>query len=108
MTAPARLRLTAPLSLWSGLDPATGTIRDPTHPQFGACIAGTVLELPGTTGSTSGPSVLADCLRRGQGPVRIVVDRPDASLLAATAVARWLYGVECPVRVRGSGAGQGA
>ena len=94
------LRLEASLSLWGGLDPETGTIIDQRHPQCGEVIAGKVLILPGTSGSTSGPSVLAECLRNGVGPVRIEVSVPDASLLAATAVARELYGVDCPVIVR--------
>lgn len=101
MTRPTaeRLVLTAPLGLWSGLDPETGRIRDARHPQFGACITGKALYLPGTTGSTSGPSVLADCLRRGRGPRCIVLPRADASILVATAVAKRLYGVDCPVQI---------
>ena len=94
------LRLDAPLGLWAGLDPETGTIIDQRHPQCGECVAGKVLVLPGTSGSTSGPSVLAEALRNGVGPVRIEVSAPDASLLAATAVARVLYGVDCPLVVR--------
>ncbi len=93
------IRLDAPLGLWGGLDPETGRICDARHPQFGECIAGKTLILPGTTGSTSGPSVLAECLRNGVGPSRIILAAPDASVLAATAIARELYKVDCPVEV---------
>ena len=94
------LRLDAPLSLWGGLDPETGVIIDERHPQCGECMAGRVLVIPRTSGSTSGPSVLAECFRNGVGPIRIELEAPDAALLAATAVARELYGVDCPIIVR--------
>ena len=42
------LALSAPLSFWGGVDPATGRIIQVRHPQCGASIAGTVLALPGT------------------------------------------------------------
>ena len=39
------LALTAPISFWGGVDPATGTIIDARHPQHGRNVAGTILIL---------------------------------------------------------------
>jgi predicted aconitase/predicted aconitase with swiveling domain len=87
-----RLVLTAPLSFWGGVDPATGVIIDPSHPQCGASMAGRVLVLPAAKGSSSGSSVLAETLRRGVGPKAIVLGRPDGILLTGAMVAEMLYG----------------
>ncbi len=46
------LRLTAPLSFWGGVDPKTGRVSDPRHPQHGMSIAGTVLALPEPTAAS--------------------------------------------------------
>ena len=47
------LALTAPISFWGGVDPRSGEIIDARHPQRGRTVAGTVLALPGTIGSSS-------------------------------------------------------
>ena len=47
------LVLEAPLSLWGGLDPATGLIVDARHPQRGVSVTGTVLVMPAVRGSSS-------------------------------------------------------
>lgn len=89
------LRLTQPLRLWGGLDPVAGRISDADHPQHGQVITGRVVVMPPTAGSTSGPSVLAECLRRGAGPIGFVVEQADVTLLSALGVARSLYGSAC-------------
>jgi predicted aconitase with swiveling domain len=94
------LRLDSPLSPWGGLDPLTGKIVDERHPQHGACIADRILVLPGSVGSTSGPSVLADCLRRGTGPVAIMLEQADSTLMVAVWVAETLYGSSCRILSR--------
>ncbi len=94
------LHLDEPLSFWGGLDPATGEIVDAHHPQCGACIAGRCLVLPGTRGSTSSPGVLVEAIRLGNGPVGIVLPAPDLTVIAATAMARQLYGIDVPVSIR--------
>ena len=83
------LRLDEPLSFWGGLDPATGNIVDVHHPQFGACVAGRRLVMPGTRGSTSSPGVLVEAIRSGNGPSAIVLPAP----------ARQLYGIDVPVSI---------
>lgn len=82
------LVLTAPISFWGGIDPKTGRVIDPRHPQFGASIAGRALFLPGTIGSSSASAVLLELVRVGIAPVAIVLHEPDAILLLGLIVAR--------------------
>jgi predicted aconitase with swiveling domain len=94
-----RLVLTEPLSFWGGLDPSTGKIIDVNHPQVGESVAGKILHMPHGRGSSSSPSVLAEALRLGNGPVQIVLARADPMVVLGALVARMLYGVDCPVVV---------
>lgn len=93
------LVLDEPLSMWGGLDPATGAIVDRRHPQLGATVAGRVLVMPHGRGSSSAASVLAEALRAGAGPAAIVLREADEILAVGALVAAELYGVECPVVV---------
>lgn len=86
-----------PLSLWGGVDPETGKIVEPRHPDRGRSVAGQVLAMPAVRGSSSSSSVLAELLRGGVGPLGIVLGEPDEILVVGALVARELYGVECPV-----------
>ena len=82
------LALTAPISFWGGVDPATGTIIDARHPQRGRNVAGTILALPGTIGSSSASAVLLELVHAGKAPVALLMDAPDAILLLGLVVAR--------------------
>jgi predicted aconitase with swiveling domain len=82
------LALTAPISFWGGVDPKTGVIADVRHPQHGIAIAGTVLMLPGTIGSSSASAVLLELIHRNIAPAAIVMHEPDAILLLGVLVAR--------------------
>ncbi len=93
------LVLTEALSFWGGVDSDTGAIIDRSHPQVGASVAGKILVMPGARGSSSSSSVLAECLRRGTGPLGILLARPDPILTVAALVARSLYGIACPIVV---------
>lgn len=93
----AALVLTEPLSFWGGVDVATGAIIDHSHPQVGQSVRGCVLVMPGGRGSSSSSSVLAETLRRGSGPLGIVMARPDPIITVGGLVAQSLYGVACPV-----------
>lgn len=93
------LVLTEALSFWGGVDSDTGAIIDRSHPQVGASVAGRILVMPGARGSSSSSSVLAECLRRGTGPLGILLARPDPILTVAALVARSLYGIACPIVV---------
>jgi len=96
--APA-LVLDEPLSLWGGLDPATGRVIELRHPQHGAQVSGRVLVLPAARGSSSSASVLAEAVRAGMAPAAIVLGEPDLILALGAAVAEELYGVQIPILV---------
>ena len=99
MTEPTALVLDEPLSLWGGVDPATGEVIDVHHPQRGANISGRVLVMPAGRGSSSSASVLAEAVRAGTAPVAILLGEPDLILSIGSAVAEELYGVRVPVVV---------
>lgn len=99
MPSPTALVLAEPLSLWGGLDPATGVIVEPRHPQHGAVVTGRVLVMPSTRGSSSSASVLAEAVRAGTAPAAIVLGEPDLILAIGAEVAAELYGVRVPVVV---------
>ncbi|CAH1676688.1 conserved hypothetical protein [Hyphomicrobiales bacterium] len=82
------LALTAPISFWGGVDPTTGTIIDARHPQRGRNVAGTILALPGTIGSSSASAVLLELVHAGRAPAALLLDAPDAILLLGLVVAR--------------------
>jgi predicted aconitase with swiveling domain len=104
LIAPGRARAPAlvldePLSLWGGLDPATGRVIEARHPQHGATVSGRVLLLPAARGSSSSASVLAEAVRAGTAPAAIVLGEPDLILALGAAVAEELYGVQIPILV---------
>jgi len=85
------LVLDEPLSLWGGLDPATGTIIDQHHPQTGQSVTGKVLVLPSGRGSSGGSSVLAESVRAGVGPAAVILAVPDPILVVGGVVLAELY-----------------
>lgn len=95
----AALVLDEPISFWGGVDPKTGRIADVRHPQHGQSIAGKVLFLPGTIGSSSASAVLLELVRNGHAPAALVMHEPDAILLLGLIVAKEM-GWETPVAVR--------
>jgi predicted aconitase with swiveling domain len=97
-TGPA-LVLDEPLSLWGGLDPATGEIVEAGHPQRGSVVNGTILVMPSGRGSSSSATVLAESIRAGTGPAGIVLGEPDDIIVIGALVAAELYGVAIPVIV---------
>jgi predicted aconitase with swiveling domain len=82
------LVLDAPISFWGGVDPKTGRIADVRHPQCGKSIAGRVLFLPGTIGSSSASAVLLELTHNGHAPAALVLHEPEAILLLGLVVAR--------------------
>ncbi len=93
------LNLTAPLSLWGGLDPDTGLIVDRSHPELGQSMTGAIVTMPFGRGSSSSSSVLAEALRLGTGPAGFILDLPDSILVIGSLVANRLYGTVCPIVV---------
>lgn len=93
------LVLEEPLSLWGGMDPATGELIDAHHPQRGAALAGRVLVMASGRGSSSSASVLAEAVRAGVAPAAILLGEPDLILAIGSTVAEELYGITVPVLV---------
>jgi predicted aconitase with swiveling domain len=91
------LVLDEPLSLWGGVDPASGAIIDVRHPQVGASVTGRVLVMRSVRGSSSSSSVLAESVRAGAAPAAILLGEPDLILAVGAAVAEELYGIRVPV-----------
>ena len=81
------LRLAAPISFWGGVDPASGRITDPRHPDHDAAIAGRVLAMSGTIGSSGSSSVMLELLRGGRGPAALLLGQVDAILVLGVIVA---------------------
>ncbi len=93
------LVLSAPISFWGGVDPTSGTIADVRHPEHGRSVAGRVLFLPGTIGSSSASAVLLELVHNGHAPAALILHEPDAILLLGLIVAREM-GWRTPVAVR--------
>lgn len=91
------LWLTEPISLWGGLDPETGLIIDPGHPQVGRSMTGAIVSMPHGRGSSSSSSVLAEALRLERGPAGFILETPDSILVIGSLVAERLYGTTCPI-----------
>ena len=87
------------LSLWGGMDPATGLLIDARHPQRGASLTGRIVVMPSGRGSSSSASVLAEAVRARTAPAAILLGEPDLILAIGAAVAEELYGVVVPVVV---------
>jgi predicted aconitase with swiveling domain len=93
------LALTAPISFWGGVDPKTGTVADPRHPEHGVEIAGTVLMVPATVGSSSAAAILLELVHVGRAPAAFILHEPDAILLLGLIVAKEM-GWETPIAIR--------
>jgi predicted aconitase with swiveling domain len=93
------VRLDQPLSLWGGMDPLTGILIDPRHPQFGEGLSGRVVVMPTGKGSSSSSSILAEAIRAGTTPAAFVLLRADPILALGAIVAAELYGRTVPVVV---------
>jgi predicted aconitase with swiveling domain len=91
------LWLDEPLSLWGGTDLATGVITDVHHPQHGLSIAGRVLVMTASRGSSSSSSVLAEQIRAGVAPAAILLGTRDAILTLGALAAAEVYGIRLPM-----------
>lgn len=85
------------LSFWGGFDPATGSIIDVHHPQYGQCVGGRILFIPASRGSAGTPGGIAETLRIGSGPLAFVLGAADINISVGVLVANRLYGLQVPV-----------
>ncbi len=91
------VRLDEALSFWGGFDAATGRIIDQSHPQHGTSLAGKVVAMPGSRGSSGTPGVLGEAVRRGTGPAAMIITKADINLVAGALTAQALYDTTCPI-----------
>ena len=84
----ALLRIDRPFSLWGGIDPASGRITDAGSGYAGTAVAGRVLALTETRGSSSSSAVLLELLASGRAPAAIILGRIDAIVGLGIVVAR--------------------
>lgn len=82
------LKLGAPICFWGGVDPASGRISDPQHPDFDAIVTGKVLAIPRIVGSSSSSQLLLELMYVGRHPAAILLGEPDAILGIASLVGR--------------------
>jgi len=81
------LKLGKPISFWGGVDPVTGRISDPRHPNHQAELKGRVLVLPGMIGSSSSSYIMLELMAKRLAPAALVVAEPDAILGLGVVVA---------------------
>jgi predicted aconitase with swiveling domain len=91
------LVLSEPLSFWGGTDRRTGRIIDAHHPEHRTSVAGRVLLMDASRGSSSSSSVLAEQIRAGVGPAAILLTARDAIVSLGALAAAELYGTHVPV-----------
>ena len=91
------LRLARPISFWGGVNPTNGRISDPRHPDHDADLAGKVLVLPGTIGSSSSSYIMLELMAIGRAPAALVLAEPDAILALGVVVAREMGHGSIPV-----------
>ncbi len=82
------LKLEAPICLWGGVDPASGEITDPKHPDHGVIVTGKVLVIPRIVGSSSSSQLLLELLYKKNQPAAIILGEADAILGIASLVGR--------------------
>jgi predicted aconitase with swiveling domain len=95
----ASVVLAEPLSFWGGYDASRGVVSDRRHPDLGRRVAGRILVMTASRGSSSASSVLAESIRAGTGPAGIVLLQTDPILTVGAMVALELYAKACPVVV---------
>jgi len=93
------MKLGRPISFWGGVDPATGRISDPRHPDHPADIAGKILVLPGMIGSSSSSYIMLELMAIRRAPAALILVEPDAILGLGVVVAREMNYGSIPVVV---------
>lgn len=82
------LKLGAAICLWGGVDPASGEITDPKHPDHGVIVTGKVLAIPRIVGSSSSSQLLLELMYKKNQPAAIILGEADAILGIASLVGR--------------------
>lgn len=82
------LKLGAPICFWGGVDPASGRITDPKHPDHGVTVTRRILAIPAIVGSSSSSQLLLELMYKKNQPAAIILGETDAILGVASLVAR--------------------
>ncbi len=82
------LKLDAPICFWGGVDPASGKITDPGHPDHGMIVSGKVLAIPRIVGSSSSSQLLLELMYKENQPAAIILGEADAILGIGSLVGR--------------------
>lgn len=93
----AVLATDTPISLWGGLDVATGKIIDRHHPLEGRVVTDSILVLPAGRGSSTAGVMLLESLVAGTGPAALLLGGADEILAIGAIVADELFGRCIPV-----------
>lgn len=91
------LWLDEPLSFWGGTELDTGVITDAHHPQHGMSLAGRVVVMGASRGSSSSSSVLAEQIRAAVAPAAILLGSRDAIVTLGALAAAEIYGYRLPI-----------
>lgn len=91
------LKLTAPVCFWGGLDPATGKLSDPRHPEFGTTLAKRVVAIPAIVGSSASSQFLLEAMRLGQAPRAILLGEEEVIIATAVLVGREMGYTDFPI-----------
>ena len=91
------LHATTGLSVWGGIDPATGIVIDHHHPLAGKCVTGRILAIPGGRGSCTGSAVLLELILNGRAPAAIVVCEAEEVISLGALVGALVFQKKMPV-----------
>ncbi|QDY70497.1 aconitase X [Qingshengfaniella alkalisoli] len=85
------------LSVWGGVDPATGVIIDALHPQQGKTLAGHAVMMPTSRGSCTGSGVLLGLAFAGTAPRALIFRESEDILTLGVLVANRMFGHDMAV-----------
>ncbi len=85
------------LSVWGGIDPATGVVIDHHHKLAGQCVSGRILAIPGGRGSCTGSAVLLELILNGRAPAAIVVCEAEEVISLGALVGELVFARPMPV-----------
>ncbi len=82
-----------PISFLGGVEPESGRVVERSHPLHGQSIAGVLLVLPHTKGSSVGCYVMYSLARHGTAPAGIVAELADEMLVSGAVISEIPLGV---------------
>lgn len=77
-----------PLSIFGGVDPDSGLVKEREHELFGVKLSGKVLVMPPLKGSAAGTWILCRLAENGVAPSAIVITSADIILTAGAIIGK--------------------